>query len=218
MRTTTYSVLPGVAALLAMLSIACSAGKPASGGVKAGARSSGRGEIACVAGDTALFPPHSVLTGRWYADQLHAAGERALCATGASEAYRFTWLRSFHHPIVVRAERLGDGYLLTAKQLDGAGGYKPGKLMVNRTSALSTDEWAHLTALVDSVGFWTAGPQPREQIGLDGAQWIVEGVAEHRYHTVDRWSPPEGDRGVRRLGLFMLQLARLTPAAPEPIY
>ena len=209
-RSRTYAVLRSATAFLAMLSVACSSGKPRSDGINAQAPANSRSGIACVAGDTALFPARSVLRGRWYDKYLRAAGEGAVCAMPAAEAYRFTWLRSFDPPIIVRAERRGDGYVLTAKQLDGAGGYEPGKPVVNRTSAMSADQWAHLTALVDSVGFWAKGPQPGNENGLDGARWIVEGVADHRYHAVDRWSPPEGDDGVRRLGMYFLQLARLT--------
>ena len=50
--------------------------------------------------------------------------------------------------------------------------------------------------------------------GVDGAQWIIEGVRNGTYHVVDRWSPREGQ--VRALGLFMVtELAKMKFAADE---
>ncbi len=47
-----------------------------------------------------------------------------------------------------------------------------------------------------------------DEIGVDGAQWIVEGIKDGRYKVVDRWSPEKG--AVRALGLTMLlDLAKL---------
>ena len=36
--------------------------------------------------------------------------------------------------------------------------------------------------------------------GVDGAQWLVEGIKDGRYHLVDRWSPTDGP--VRQSGPY----------------
>jgi hypothetical protein len=64
---------------------------------------------------------------------------------------------------------------------------------------------------VEELKFWSLSTNPPKNpnvFGVDGAQWILEGVRDEQYHVVDRWSPPSGE--VRTLGLAMLiDLARL---------
>lgn len=50
--------------------------------------------------------------------------------------------------------------------------------------------------------------------GVDGAQWIIEGVRNKTYHVVDRWSPKDGS--VRALGLFIVtDLVKMKLAAKD---
>ena len=46
-----------------------------------------------------------------------------------------------------------------------------------------------------------------KEVHLDGAQWILEGVRNGKYHVVDRWSPEKGDP-VRGIGILALKLGR----------
>lgn len=179
--------------------------------------------LACVPGDTALFASaHLREREGWYGKHLRAAGEGGLCRrAGVAEVYRFTWLRTSHAPVVVRVEKRADRFTLTAKQLDGAGGYEPGRLVVNRTVQLGSTEWAHLRMLLDSAAFWSPATRANDpRIGLDGAQWILEGAQGSRYQAVDRWSPEENgpNRHIRAVGLYLLRLARLTPRDPQDVY
>jgi hypothetical protein len=154
---------------------------------------------------------------RWYTEHLAAMGEPSLyfcCITPgesyqvlrAEESYRFLWLRSFHHPVAVRVWRSGDEHFLVVKQLDGAGGYAPGKLSVNRTRPLSKDEWDEFVRLLDGICYWQM-PTEDSRLGNDGAQWILEGMKDGRYHVVDRWSPDGGD--YRAACLHLLKLSGL---------
>ncbi len=64
-------------------------------------------------------------TARWYASQLRALVEPSLSGNpaGLETVYRFTWLRSNHHPIAVRVVIEADGTgVLKAKMTDGKGG------------------------------------------------------------------------------------------------
>ncbi len=149
-------------------------------------------------------------TGRWYAQQLRALKEPSLsdASVSSESVYRFTWLRSFHHPIAVRITVHADGTgTLTTKMADGAGGYKPGNLITNATRTLGAREVQHVLDIVDRMGFWRMPPE-QETSGLDGAQWIFEGSSRRAYHVIDRWSPTEG--ALRELGLYLaLTLGKL---------
>jgi hypothetical protein len=56
------------------------------------------------------------------------------CDRTGAETYRFLWLRTWGHPIAVRIAGLSTGGLISAVELDGAGGYGPGTILrtVNR--------------------------------------------------------------------------------------
>jgi len=178
--------------------------------------------LACVPGDTAVFAS-AYLRERegWYGKHLRAAGEGGLCRrAGVAEIYRFTWLRTGHGTVVVRAERRRDRITLTAKQLARVG-YEPGRLVVNRTVQLGAAEWAHLRMLLDSAAFWSPEAKTQEHTsGLDGAQWILEGAHGYRYQAVDRWTPDESgpNRHFRAVGLYLLHLARLMPRDPQDVH
>jgi hypothetical protein len=155
-------------------------------------------------------PVVSEFENRWYSEQLSAAAEPSLFEAAnsnprrASNTIRFTWLRSFHPTVVVRIEGLtSPSPRLIAKQLSGAGGYKPGSVNRQVDRKLSSAEVVALrktllrTKVFDLPALECSG-------GMDGAEWIVEGVDDTGYHFVDRWSPMRGE--VRETGLSLLKL------------
>lgn len=145
-------------------------------------------------------------------------------ASAPNETYRFLWVRSFHHPVAVRVERRNDEYLLVAKELDGEGGWAPGKLILNKSRALTGEEWSALTRQIKACDFWTL-PVEEDQSFVDdsgrtivwamndGAAWIMEGTRGDEYHLVVRQCPEDDPRRHRKLGnyraacLHMLTLA-----------
>lgn len=139
----------------------------------------------------------------WYSGQLRAMDEPALGPT-QNPVYRFTWLRSFHHPVAIRINAEMGRFRLTAVELDGAGGYKPGKVLRRREIDLSPTQFQELDTLVRSSGFWEL-PAHEESNGLDGSEWIIEAVSGGRYHVVTRWTPASG--AVHRIGEHMLLLS-----------
>ena len=88
----------------------------------------------------------------WYSKHLKAMDESSLNSMAESdETYRFLWLRTFHHPIAIRVWRKGEERNMVFKELDGAGGYEPGKLIANRTRRLTTDEWDKFIKLIQQT-------------------------------------------------------------------
>lgn len=173
----------------------------------------------------AYFPPGALSPQRadldafeqcWYGGQLKAMGEpvlHTLVLPADAEVYRFTWLRTFHRPIAVRVERRGEIARLIAIELDGAGGYAPGKPARRVDRALSQAEWAGFRRAVERAGFWTLSPTS-EHWGADGAQWILEGRTPKGYHVAVRWTPAADgpDAAFRATCVQMLSLAALLPA------
>ncbi|MDH7971271.1 hypothetical protein QH494_03685 [Sphingomonas sp. AR_OL41] len=150
----------------------------------------------------------------WFSKHLRAADETPLySATASSTAkrvVRFTWLRSFSPPVTVRlTERKDGGWHLVAKQLSGRGGYDPGTVDKVVDRALSATEAANLEGLMSRAALPDLSGDC--EIGVDGAQWIIERSDAKGYHFINRWSPSDGP--VRKVGLFLLNLTgwRLKP-------
>jgi hypothetical protein len=110
--------------------------------------------------------------------------------------------------VAVRLDIKVDGTgKLTVKTASGAGGYQPGKLTENTSRSLTREETSKFLEQVKDVGFW-ALPSDEKTLGFDGAQWIIEGVKDGKYHVVDRWSPKKGP--IHELGTTLaLSLAHL---------
>lgn len=153
-----------------------------------------------------------------YAQALAAAGEPSLVLTQrpdktATNVYRFTWLRSFHKPIVVRIqEGTGGTLLITASRLSGLGGDGPGKVEARVARELTTAEARQFLFVLNGTNRLKLKAVSCDK-GYDGAQWIFEASDKGAYRYVNRWSPKTGS--VRALGTSML---KFTGWASDPIY
>ena len=67
----------------------------------------------------------------WYSKHLRAMKEPSLWKLAQNDrsavVYRFLWLPTFDRPVSVRLVKSGESALLDAVELDGRGGYEPGK-------------------------------------------------------------------------------------------
>jgi hypothetical protein len=119
-------------------------------------------------------------------------------------SYRFTWLRSFHEPIIVRLDLLPSGDMqMSARRLSGKGGYGAGPI-VDRVDRLLTPTEAdriHRVLLQSDV---LKLPPIGCEAGADGAVWIIEANDRGTYRYVNRWSPSGGP--LRAAGTEMLKL------------
>ena len=155
----------------------------------------------------------SASTEKWYGGRLCAMREEPLARSPADEAYRFLWLRSFHHPVSVRIEASSGTSALIAVELDGADGHEAGTAEVRAERSLSEQEWTTLMAAIGPATFWDMPTQNPTGFGEDGAQWIIEGYRHGRYHVVARWSPRSGP--IRSAGEAFLHAAHLSFPADE---
>ena len=133
--------------------------------------------------------------------------------TDLVKAIRFTWVPSFHRPIVVRIDWLvGGAVRLTTVRAEGTGWGDRNKGDGRRVvRMLSPSERIALAEVMTSTQAFS-GPDEGLLVGPDGSNWIFEATAPRIYHYEAEWSP-QGQR--REAGLFMLGL---TGWNLEPVY
>lgn len=145
-------------------------------------------ELLC---DTEDYNGQSTFLNKWYSKHLFAMREPLVYKNNSqNEIYRFTWLRTFDDPIAIRIEKHQDVYALYWKSCDGSGGYAPGKLIIDRQKLISEETWNEFLKRLSQIDFWNLSTHDKT-MGLDGAQWILEGKKPTQYHIVDRWTPKE---------------------------
>jgi hypothetical protein len=135
-----------------------------------------------------------------------------------SERYRFLWLRTRHRPVAIRAERQAAVTRLAVRVLNGKGGYDAGVLERSDELALHPAQWDLLQQELKAARFWSLPRQGNHQ-GLDGAEWVLEGVRPGEHRLVHRWCPgfDTGDAAFRAVCLALLEMAGLGAIA-QPIY
>ena len=145
----------------------------------------------------------------WYGKFLRALNQRSLLIGTNDqedfEIYRFIWLRTFDHPIIVQVSRRGRSFQVNSVENDGAGGYEPGNLLRTDQNSFDKEAWCHLVQLLNDANFWSMPSIEDNPGGNDGSQWILEGVRGARYHVVDRWTPSVGQ--YRQACLYLLMLS-----------
>lgn len=125
---------------------------------------------------------------------------------GQKEVYRFSWLRSFSQPVVIRVEKHVENIRLYAKVSIGNSGYDPGKIRFDTAIIVRQEHIDTINSRLSSAGFWSLGAQSQNEIGLDGAEWIVEVYKDNRYHVVARWMPLKGN-SFRQIGEYFISIS-----------
>jgi hypothetical protein len=137
--------------------------------------------------------------------------EDPLCRSQQTEheTYRFTWRSSFDGDAVIQITRKGDSVGLRSRLSRSPLRIKVPTLPV----ALSLHDWEKMQKALMVSNFWSLDTAD-DRLGLDGAQWLIEGRHGDNYHRVERWSP----RGaVRDLGCLFFALAG-PPLADVKLY
>lgn len=155
------------------------------------------------------LPLFSPFQREWYSSALAAAEEPSLAMTpstdpGESQQFRFTWLPTFHHPVMVRVTFDATGGILDAVELTGAGGYSPGKIGRKIHRTLRPEELSKIRQASGDATLFEFEEESCDQIHLDGSEWLFEKRNSEGYHFGNYWAP----RGntARQTGKFMLNL------------
>lgn len=155
---------------------------------------------------------HERFLNGWYSGKLAAMNERPLAALeNEDESYRFLWLRTFHKPVAIHVSRAGSRYFIVVKRLNGRSGYDWGRFDLYWSHSLSEDEWDGFMLHLEHTEYWLM-PTEEKRILFDGAQWIMEGYREGRYHVVDRTSPDPG--AYRDACMYLLRHSGLLAETP----
>jgi hypothetical protein len=153
-----------------------------------------------------------------YSGYLKAMNELPLASlVDEDESYRFLWLRSFHRPVMVHVWRTGDRYFTVVKRLNRRSGSAPGTFDLYWARSLSVDDWDTFIMQLEQSEYWQMPTRDNRMMAQDGAQWILEGYRDGRYHVVDRQSPDEG--AYREACLYLLRQSGLLAEIPaEEVY
>lgn len=155
------------------------------------------------------MPIVSAFENKWFSSHLLAAKEPSLFQASRNsrasyDAIRFTWLRSFDPPVIVRIEGINSASArLIAKQLSGAGGYDPGTISKHTERQLTREEIRRMRELLMRTRL-TSLPAKDCALGTDGSEWLIEVADRSGYHFINRWSPERGE--VREFGIAVLKL------------
>ena len=144
--------------------------------------------------DNSGFVGRDTFLVKWYSEQLFALREPVIYMDQSQkEIYRFTWLRTFDNPIAIRIEKQEDSYNLYWKLCNGAGGYEPGQLTIQKQKSINKLTWDEFKNRLKQTSFWNL-KTIKIIGGLDGSEWILEGKTLDQYHVVDRWTPRENTK------------------------
>ena len=162
----------------------------------------------------------SKFENEWYSKMLYALEEPILKDyRGEKEIYRFTWLRTFHHPVSIIIIKENEKIAITTKVSDGKGGYEPGNIIYNKTVELSDNDYKILLRKINISDFWKMKTESKI-MGNDGSQWIIEGVKNNQYKLVIRWTPivTEELRNFREIGEFLISKSNLRKEELNDLY
>ena len=88
--------------------------------------------------------------------------------------------------------------MLFWKETNKEGGGYDGKIFVNKQKIIPKTAWDNFQALLKDADFWNLEikDEQTEKEGAenDGAQWILEGKTNDKYHVFKRWSTVSYDK------------------------
>ncbi len=133
----------------------------------------------------------SSFRSRWYGGHLSAMQEPSLLkATNHIDiaAYRFTYLPTWGRPLAVRTVISTNQLYVRKVMLTGSGGYAPGVIGLTQESVTTNGLPRDVSDLIDKT-IWNEEFQPTDDRGLDGSEWIIEGVRNGKYRVISLWCP-----------------------------
>ena len=168
---------------------------------------------------------------RWYSSALFSFKEPILFNKNDSQSiYRLLWLRSFDQPVCFTMKENKGDYFLNTKVLDvqpafyptnKSDGKPPNKqlevldtaqkdsrfavITFDKINKLTTGQWNEIEKFLSQLHFWK-GPNedPNDKGSTDGANWIIEGRKNQKYHFIVR----RNDHGeLNSFGKYLIKLS-----------
>jgi hypothetical protein len=103
------------------------------------------------------------------------------------------------------------------KVCNGAGGYEPGELILNDRSGITLEQYKLLQKKVRDANFWNLATENNDA-GCDGSEWIIEAIAEGKYHVTSRWSPVDTKNPYQALGEYFLSISKIDKSELKEFY
>jgi len=145
---------------------------------------------------------------RWFSLRLYTFKEPLLFNKKVQkEIYRFTYFRSFHNPIVIRIEMENNICKIYYKVWDIYKDSFPGVIIIDDNKEININDWSKFQQFIKASNFWNRKDYGRPIMGIDGSEWIMEGVNPEEYKVITEWSPRIGN--FRDACLFLLSLTDL---------
>jgi hypothetical protein len=146
--------------------------------------------------------------GGGYSRELPSLGEEPLwqLAPGTASAFRIIVSPCLSGgPKSVSLSILPDG---TGRIRFRARDLRQLKLTTDKSSTLDAQKITEFLAVLDRAEFWKM-PADSSRRGIDGAEWILEGVQNGTHHVVQRWCPE--NTPFRQLARDLFKLAHQSP-------
>ncbi|MDG4946001.1 hypothetical protein NMK71_06210 [Weeksellaceae bacterium KMM 9713] len=147
-------------------------------------------------------------TAEWLQAQLSDLKEDCLYNNETRQnsiIYRFTWLRSFHHPIAIRIEKVENEIMLYWKVGKGRGGYEPEGLKKSGNKKLSLKQWIEFEGIVKASNFDSL-PNEKYIPMTDGATWTLERKKHDSFKAHHTNSP---SKEISKACLYLLDLTNI---------
>ncbi|HTE27747.1 hypothetical protein [Flavitalea sp.] len=131
------------------------------------------------------------------------------------EASKF-WFRVtvdpvFRTPYMLIAEMENGQTKITLKTTDGRGGYYPGSLDTEVIRYFGDTTYNSLQEKLHLQNFWSLKQDTSCMVGVDGENWIIEGINQGKYNVIFRWVPEYcGDKATRDIAKTILWLKHVT--------
>ncbi len=125
---------------------------------------------------------------KWGSETLFFFKEPKLCNyIGDVESIRFTWLRAFENPVVIRISNLNDTAFVRIKELSmKTSENDTPKIVLDTIMALKKEIWEKAVSDLDKNNY--VNVINRDTIlGKDGASWILESRLHNSYNYIIRW-------------------------------
>lgn len=116
------------------------------------------------------------------------------------EEYRLLYVPSFERTFSVRVTKSGDSISMRAVMLSGRG-FQPGRIVVERSRALTVAEWEKFQTLLAAASYWQRPAIPQVNM-RDGSAWVFEGTGQDRYRML-YVRTPTSKADERGLGSFI---------------